>query len=239
MMHLLIVLFYIYNAILSTAFDNETSINGMVNFSMLNHMKNKTIAAKLGDKRRYLNSVKLEIDQIYPYKNDTDSFINSFFSSTTQLLSAEGHFTFNNVPLDQSSNNTYFVIKSSSKYFNLSPNRILVSINNANTSDVTYRANFVGKDYFPALELLHPDTLPLMNSLTINLASEAPIRDYVLTRNDNIFATGFIGSIFESKWKTAGLTTAIFLMAFPYIIEYIDPEAAAEMKERKKQGGRK
>lgn len=225
---------FIYNSFFTTALNETVDINGLVDISLLEQIQNPLVINKLGDKRAYLNSINLELTQVYPYKNDTSSFDETYYSFSEKLSNSKGEFTFSNVPLDLSSNMSYFVINSRSKHFNLSPNRILVSINNTDTSIAKYQANFIGKDNFPALDILYPETLPLMSNLTIKLLSENPIREYVITRNDNILANGFLGSIFESKWKTALFVTAIFMMIFPYIIGYIDPETAAEMKRRKK-----
>lgn len=229
---------FICKAMLALGLNKTVDIEGVVDISVLSEVTNPKLLSKIGDKREYLNSIDLELTQVYPYKNESDSVDLSYYNSNTKLSNAKGKFQFDNVPLDLSNNMSYFAIKSSSKYFNFSPSRILVSINNSDSCDSKYQANYIGKDYFPTLDILYPETLPVMNNLTIKLVTEEPIRNYIVVRNDNILTSGFLGSIFESKWKSAALITVTFMMLFPYIIGYIDPEAAAEMKRRKRQAAK-
>lgn len=228
---------FICKAFLALGLNETVDIEGVVDIAVLSEIKHPQLLSKIGDKREYLNSIDLELTQVYPYKNESDSDL-SYYSYSKKLSDANGKFLFDNVPLDLSNNVSYFAIKSSSKYFNFSPGRILVSINNSDSSDSKYQANYIGKDYFPTLDILYPDSLPVMNNLTIKLVTEEPIKNYIIVRNDNILTSGVLGSIFESKWKSGALITVTFMMLFPYIIGYIDPEAAAEMKRRKKQAGK-
>lgn len=233
-------LFLVYYTFVGLLFVNaqNVSIDGLIDLSIIDILNNQTSTSdRLKNTRSLLNSIELELNPVYPYKTEDSNEINNeklYFTQKQKIVNSDGDFSFENVPLNLNNNVSYYNIKAISSYLNLSPNRILVTVPNDDPQNITYQANAIGKDNFASLDILYPESLPYMNALVIKPAKDTPIREYVINKTEGILQSGFIGDILASKWKTAGIVTAIFMMIFPYILEYIDPEAAAEMKERKK-----
>lgn len=233
----LLFILYTFLSILSVT-AQDISINGLIDLSIVDIINNQTSTSnRLKNTRSLLNTIELELNPVYPYKIEDSNEINSkklYFTKKERVANSKGDFSFKNVPLDSNSNVSYYNIKAISSYLNFSPNRVLVTVPNDDVQNITYQANVIGKDNFPSPDILYPESLPFMKALVIKPLKKTPIREYVINKTEGILQSGFIGDILASKWKTAGIVTAIFMMIFPYILEYIDPEAAAEMKERKK-----
>lgn len=233
----LLLVFYAFASILFVN-AQHVSIDGLIDLSIVDILNNQTLSSnRLKNTRSLLNSIELELNPVYPYK--TEDFIEIknerlYYTLKRKMFSSNGDFSFEKVPLNSNSNVSYYSIKAISSVFNFSPNRILVTVPNDDPQNITYQANAIGKDNFASTDILYPESLPYMKTLVIKPAKDTPIREYVINKTEGILQSGFIGDILASKWKTAGIVTAIFMMIFPYILEYIDPEAAAEMKERKK-----
>lgn len=233
-------LLFVFYTFVSIFFVNaqHVSIDGLIDLSIVDILNNQTSSSdRLKNTRSLLNSIELELNPVYPYEAENSDEINNeklYFTQKEKIVNSNGDFFFENVPLNPNSNVSYYNIKAISSYLNFSPNRILVTVPNDDPQNITYQANAIGKDNFASLDILYPESLPYMKTLVIKLAKDTPIREYVINKTEGILQSGFIGDILASKWKTAGIVTAIFMMIFPYILEYIDPEAAAEMKERKK-----
>ena len=214
------------------------SIEGVVDLSIVEILNNQTIKTnRLSNIRSLLNSIELELNPVYPYESEVESEKSSekvYYTQKEKLINAEGSFSFKDVELNPNSNVSYYNIKAISTYLNFSPNRVLVTIPHDPTQNVTYQANAIGKDNFATPDILHPENLPYMKALVIKPLKDTPVREYVINNTEGILQSGFVGDILASKWKTAGIVTAFFMMVFPYILEYLDPEAAVEMKARKK-----
>lgn len=163
------------------------------------------------------------------------------FYSYAHLKNDEGDFEFTDVPVNPGMNaTTHFVLYSSSIDFNLKPNRILVELVNkddagANVELNAYK-NIFGREYLPSPDIIYPEKLEKIEMdqyIPITLIQMVPMRAYYEKRNIGMFQSGPLASLLDAKWKQAGLITAVTLMAFPYILEKLDPETAKAVREEK------
>lgn len=231
----------IFYALISLFLVNAETVtlDGLIDLSIVDILNNQTLKIpRLQNSRSLLNSIELELNPVYPYDDISNEEHNNkvYFTLKEKVINSEGVFSFKNIPLHSTNNVSYYNIKATSSLLNFSPNRILVTVPHDAKQNITYQANAIGKDNFATPDILHPETLPYMKALVIKPLKDTPVREYIIKKTEGILQSGFVGDILASKWKTAGIVTAIFMMLFPYILEYIDPEAAAEMKERKRAG---
>lgn len=167
----------------------------------------------------------------------------SGYSANAHLKDLEGNFEFEDVPLNQGINaTTHFVLYSSSLDFNLKPNRILIEFTNIDSDGQEYvmkaYRNFFGKEYFPSPDILYPEELEpvaVEPYITISLVSMAPLRAYYQQRNKGILQSGPLAKLLDARWKQAGVITMIALVAFPFLLEKLDPETAKAIKEEKQK----
>lgn len=167
------------------------------------------------------------------------------YDCNVKLKDAEGNFEFEDIPLNKGFNaTTYFVLYSSSLDFNLKPNRILVEFTNLDDNGDSYvlkaYKNFFGKEYFPSPEIIYPEELESVATdpfITINLVNMAPFRMYYQQRNQGMFQNGPLAKLLDARWKQAIAITALSVVAFPFLVEKLDPETAKAIKEenQKKQ----
>ncbi|AET41424.1 Sop4p Ecym_8133 [Eremothecium cymbalariae DBVPG len=162
------------------------------------------------------------------------------YVDNASLKNLDGYFEFKDVPISSEENGkSYYQMVCSSLDFNLKPNRILIEItNNGSQVPPTIKAfqNVFGRENFPSPELLYPEQLvelPADPFIEITYVQSAPLRNYIIPRNPGMLQSGPLASIFNSKYKLAGLITVICLLLFPLLVEKFDPETVQAMKEQK------
>lgn len=165
------------------------------------------------------------------------------YSDDVQLKDLEGNFEFENIPLNQGFNaTTHYVLYSSSLDYNLKPNRILVEFRNLDQDGQIYEVkafrNVFGKEFFPSADILYPeqlDTLTVEPYITISLVNLAPLRAYYQQRRKGFFQTGPLAKLLDNRWKQAAAITTIAVVAFPILLEKMDPATAKAIKEEQQR----
>lgn len=159
------------------------------------------------------------------------------YTASTHLNGLDGHFEFNDLPINTGVNETtYFVLYSSSLDFNMNPNRILIEFVQLENGTVAMNGfrNYFGREYFPSKDIIYPEQLESIvvePYVRISVINSAPLRSYFQIRNSGILKSGPIAGILNSRWKMAGVITFICVVAFPMFIDQIDPDAALLLKE--------
>lgn len=183
----------------------------------------------------------LNLYQIANFSDEKQANINPFTLSTT-VDNNEGLFEFTNLPILRGVNeSTYFVISADSKDFNLKPNRILVEFKHVvyenGTDEIASKAfmNYYGREYIAQPDIHNPDKLTQISMnpyINIKPLPEIPTRHYFQIRNTGLLESGPVASILKSRWKLAGIITAIAIGVMPMIIQKLDPSASEAMKEQ-------
>lgn len=181
--------------------------------------------------RNTFGRISLTLNQIYQNNSIPES--NYFYDAQTTVKTKNGDFEFENVVLDTKNEYSYYVLKAQSLDFNFQPNRVLVKVQSNDTSAVQYFANYMGREYFPSPEILYPEQLQELKTLSFRPLAEVPLRNYVQPRKLGFLKSGPLAGIFQSKWKTGALVAVIASIALPYIMEKLDPETAKAIKEEK------
>ncbi|CCF58757.1 hypothetical protein KAFR_0F01600 [Kazachstania africana CBS 2517] len=159
------------------------------------------------------------------------------YKGVAHVHDIEGNFAFDSLPINQGINETtYFVLHPDSIDFNLKPNRVLIEFRKLENGTLKMNAyrNIFGKEYFPSEDIIYPDKLEKIECnpyIEFTVVSQAPLRQYFIVRNVGIFQGGPLAKFVNTPWKLAGIITMICIMAFPYIIEKLDPETAKAMKD--------
>lgn len=164
-------------------------------------------------------------------------------SDHIHLKDLDGNFEFQNVPLNWGVNaTTHYVLYSSSLDYNLKPNRILLEFTNLDQDgdDYTIKAfrNVFGKEFFPSSDILYPEQLeelPVNPYITITVVNLAPLRTYYQQRRKGFLQTGPLAKLLDNRWKQAAAITAVALIAFPILLEKVDPETAKAIKEEQQR----
>lgn len=167
-----------------------------------------------------------------------------FYKDSVHVHNLNGDFKFVNVPIDLKVNETAkFIIYPRSIDFNLKPNRVLVEFTLLPNGTLTQNAwkNYFGREYYPSSDSKFAEKLEeieMVPSINFTLVKKQPFRVYSEDKQSGLLDNGFIADILNSRWKMALVITAISLMLFPMIVEYIDPETSRELKlenERKQR----
>lgn len=181
--------------------------------------------------RNTWSRISLTLNQIY--QNNSIPASHYFYDAETAVKTTSGDFNFENVVLDTENEYSYYVLKAQSLDFNFQPNRVLVKVQSNDTSAVQYFANYMGREYFPSPEILYPEQLQELKTLTFRPLADLPMRAYVQPRKLGFLKSGPLAGIFQSKWKTGALIAVVASITLPYIMEKLDPETAKAIKEEK------